>query len=140
MVREQLARFRGREIKTLGDDFLATFDGPARAVRCACSIVESLYSLGIDVRVGLHTGEVELKDDDVGGIAVNPPALPALQDRDRPRCQARLGTSLRDRGCALKIEVLTLSRVLARRTASLCRTRLSAVVSKSEDSLRERRP
>ncbi|WP_064737379.1 adenylate/guanylate cyclase domain-containing protein [Bradyrhizobium sp. Ai1a-2] len=71
MVREQLARFRGREIKTLGDGFLATFDGPARAVRCASSIVESLHSLGIDVRVGLHTGEIELKDDDVGGIAVN---------------------------------------------------------------------
>jgi class 3 adenylate cyclase len=71
MVREQLTRFRGREIKTLGDGFLATFDGPARAVRCASSIVESVYSLGIDVRIGLHTGEVELKDDDIGGIAVN---------------------------------------------------------------------
>lgn len=71
MVREQLTRFRGREIKTLGDGFLATFDGPARAVRCASSIVESVYSLGIDVRIGLHTGEVELKDNDIGGIAVN---------------------------------------------------------------------
>lgn len=70
-VREQLTRFRGREIKNLGDGFLATFEGPARAVRCASSIVESVYSLGIDVRVGLHTGEVELKDDDIGGIAVN---------------------------------------------------------------------
>jgi class 3 adenylate cyclase len=71
MVREQLARFRGREIKSLGDGFLVTFEGPARAVRCASSIVESVYSLGIDVRIGLHTGEVELKDDDIGGIAVN---------------------------------------------------------------------
>jgi class 3 adenylate cyclase len=71
MVREQLTRFRGREIKNLGDGFLATFEGPARAVRCASSIVESVYSLGIDVRVGLHTGEVELKGDDIGGIAVN---------------------------------------------------------------------
>jgi class 3 adenylate cyclase len=71
IVREQLTRFRGREIKNLGDGFLATFEGPARAVRCASSIVESVYSLGIDVRVGLHTGEVELKGDDIGGIAVN---------------------------------------------------------------------
>ena len=70
-VREQLARFRGREIKNLGDGFLATFEGPARAVRCASSIVKSVYSLGIDVRIGLHTGEVELKHDDIGGIAVN---------------------------------------------------------------------
>ena len=71
LVREQLARFRGCEIKNLGDGFLATFDGPARAVRCASSIVESVYSLGIDVRIGIHTGEVELKGDDIGGIAVN---------------------------------------------------------------------
>jgi class 3 adenylate cyclase len=71
MVREQLARFRGQEIKNLGDGFLATFDGPARTVRCAGSIVESVYSLGVDVRVGLHTGEVELKDGDIGGIAAN---------------------------------------------------------------------
>jgi class 3 adenylate cyclase len=71
MVREQLARFRGHEIKNLGDGFLATFDGPARAVRCASSIVESVYSLGIDVRIGIHTGEVELRGDDIGGIAVN---------------------------------------------------------------------
>src|SRR5262249_25497749 len=69
MVREQLTRFRGCAIKTLGDGFLATFDGPARAVRCASSIVESVYSLGIDVRIGIHTGEVELKGDDIGGIA-----------------------------------------------------------------------
>jgi class 3 adenylate cyclase len=71
IVREQLTRFRGCAIKNLGDGFLATFDGPARAVRCASSIVESVYSLGIDVRIGIHTGEVELKDDDIGGIAVN---------------------------------------------------------------------
>jgi class 3 adenylate cyclase len=71
LVREQLSRFRGHEIKNLGDGFLATFDGPARAVRCASSIVESVYSLGVDVRIGLHTGEVELKKGDIGGIAVN---------------------------------------------------------------------
>jgi class 3 adenylate cyclase len=70
-VRQQLARFRGQEVKNLGDGFLATFDGPARAVRCAASICESMRPLGIAVRSGLHTGEVELKRDDVAGIAVH---------------------------------------------------------------------
>jgi class 3 adenylate cyclase len=70
-VRQQLARFRGQEVKNLGDGFLATFDGPARAVRCAASICESVQPLGIAVRSGLHTGEVELKRDDVAGIAVH---------------------------------------------------------------------
>ena len=70
-VREQLARFRGQEVKNLGDGFMATFDGPARAVRCAASICESILPLGIAVRSGLHTGEVELKRDDVAGIAVH---------------------------------------------------------------------
>lgn len=70
-VRQQLDRFRGQEVKNLGDGFLATFDGPARAVRCASSICELVRSLGIAVRSGLHTGEVELKHDDVAGIAVH---------------------------------------------------------------------
>jgi class 3 adenylate cyclase len=70
-VRQQLARFRGQEVKNLGDGFMATFDGPARAVRCAASICESIRPLGIAVRSGLHTGEVELKRDDVAGIAVH---------------------------------------------------------------------
>jgi class 3 adenylate cyclase len=70
LVRSQLGRFRGREVKTLGDGFLATFDGPARAVRCAQAIVQGVADLGIEVRAGLHTGEVELDDDDVSGIAV----------------------------------------------------------------------
>ena len=70
-VRQQLARFRGQEVKNLGDGFLATFDGPARAVRCAASICEAVRPLGIAVRSGLHTGEVELKRDDVAGIAVH---------------------------------------------------------------------
>ena len=60
VVREQLVRFRGREIKSLGDGFLATFDGPARAVRCATNIAGAMRPLGIDVRAGLHTGEIEL--------------------------------------------------------------------------------
>ena len=65
-----LARYRGREVKTMGDGFLATFDGPARAVRCAQSIVNGVRSLGVDVRAGLHTGEVELDGVDVAGIGV----------------------------------------------------------------------
>jgi class 3 adenylate cyclase/pimeloyl-ACP methyl ester carboxylesterase len=71
IVRRQLALHEGREVKTLGDGFLATFDGPARAIRCATSIREELRSIGIDVRVGIHTGEVELLDRDVSGMAVN---------------------------------------------------------------------
>jgi class 3 adenylate cyclase len=71
IVRQQLSRFRGREIKHTGDGFLATFDGPARAVRCATAIADTMQPLGIAVRGGLHTGEIELKGDDIGGIAVN---------------------------------------------------------------------
>jgi class 3 adenylate cyclase len=70
-VRYELDRFRGRAIKQTGDGFLATFDGPARAVRCASAIVEAVRPLGIEVRAGLHTGECELLGDDVGGIAVH---------------------------------------------------------------------
>jgi pimeloyl-ACP methyl ester carboxylesterase len=70
-VRRELARFRGREIDTAGDGFLATFDGPARAIRSACAITEAVRLLGLDVRAGLHTGECELMDDKVGGIAVH---------------------------------------------------------------------
>jgi class 3 adenylate cyclase len=71
MIRRNLARFRGQEVKTTGDGFLATFDGPARGVRCACAIAEEIKSIGIDIRAGLHTGECEIMDDDVGGIAVH---------------------------------------------------------------------
>ena len=70
-VRAELARFRGREVKTAGDGFLATFDGPARAIRCACAVRDAVRSLGIEIRAGLHTGECELMGDDVGGIAVH---------------------------------------------------------------------
>jgi class 3 adenylate cyclase len=70
LVRANLARFRGREIKTMGDGFLATFDGPARGVRCAEAIVAGVKPLGIEIRAGLHTGECEILGDDVGGIAV----------------------------------------------------------------------
>ena len=71
IVRQQLTRFRGQEVKNLGDGFMATFDGPARAVRCAASISGSMRPFGIAVRAGLHTGEIELKRDDVAGIAVH---------------------------------------------------------------------
>ena len=71
LVRGELTRFRGREIDTAGDGFLATFDGPARAVRCACAIVDAVRGLGIEVRAGVHTGEVELIGDRVRGIAVH---------------------------------------------------------------------
>ncbi|MGO9885063.1 MAG: alpha/beta fold hydrolase [Solirubrobacteraceae bacterium] len=71
LVRAGLARWRGNEIKTNGDGFLATFDGPARAVSCAADIVEGVAALGLTVRAGVHTGECELRDDDVKGIAVH---------------------------------------------------------------------
>jgi class 3 adenylate cyclase len=70
-VRQELRRFGGREVKTLGDGLLATFDGPARAVRCGHAIAQATPSLGLEVRVGLHCGEVELIGEDVGGIAVH---------------------------------------------------------------------
>jgi class 3 adenylate cyclase/predicted alpha/beta hydrolase len=71
IVRREIARLRGREVKTTGDGFLATFDGPARGVRCAMAITEGVRSLGIEIRSGVHTGEIELKGNHVGGIAVN---------------------------------------------------------------------
>lgn len=71
LMRRELERHRGRAVKTMGDGFLATFDGPARAIRCACSARDAMRELGIEVRAGLHTGECELIGDDVGGIAVN---------------------------------------------------------------------
>jgi class 3 adenylate cyclase len=71
LLREALARHRGREVKRTGDGFLATFDGPARGIRCAASVTETLGSLGIQVRAGLHTGECEVMGDDLAGLAVH---------------------------------------------------------------------
>lgn len=71
LVRGELARWRGREVDTAGDGFLATFDGPARAIRCACAIRDGLHALGVEIRAGLHTGECEIIDGKVGGIAVH---------------------------------------------------------------------
>jgi pimeloyl-ACP methyl ester carboxylesterase len=71
LVRDRIARFRGREVKATGDGFLATFDGPARGVECARAIVAGVRALGIEVRAGVHTGEVEIRGDDIGGMAVH---------------------------------------------------------------------
>jgi class 3 adenylate cyclase len=71
IARRQLERYRGREIDTAGDGYFATFDGPARAVRCAQTIAKEVSQLGLTVRAGLHTGEVEVVGDKIGGIAVH---------------------------------------------------------------------
>ncbi len=79
LVRQQLALYRGRELDTAGDGFFASFDGPARAIRCARAISDSVHELGIDVRAGLHTGECEAIEGKVGGIAVHIGARVASQ-------------------------------------------------------------
>ena len=71
LLRRELNKFHGREVKTLGDGFLATFDGPARAVRCATSMIEVVRPLDIQVRGGVHTGEIEITGDDIAGISVH---------------------------------------------------------------------
>jgi class 3 adenylate cyclase len=71
VVRQSLERFRGDEVKTMGDGFLATFDGPARGIRCARAVIEDLGPLGVDLRAGLHTGECEAMNGDLGGVAVH---------------------------------------------------------------------
>jgi pimeloyl-ACP methyl ester carboxylesterase len=81
LIRQQLVRFRGRELDTAGDGFFASFDGPARAIRCASSIAEQLRRLGIEIRAGLHTGECEVLEGKVAGIAVSIGARVAAQAR-----------------------------------------------------------
>ena len=71
LVRREISRHRGHEVRTMGDGFLATFDGPARSIRCALAINEGVEALGLQVRAGLHTGEVEMTDNDLSGIAVH---------------------------------------------------------------------
>jgi len=70
-VRDQIRRFRGRVINTTGDGFVASFDGPARAIRCAQAISQAAMKLGIELRIGLHTGECEVRGDNLGGLAVH---------------------------------------------------------------------
>ena len=79
LARSELAHHRGREVKTTGDGLLATFDGPARAIRCASAIRNAVHQLGIEIRAGLHTGEVEVLDQDIGGIAVHTGARVAAE-------------------------------------------------------------
>ncbi|MFN2469631.1 MAG: adenylate/guanylate cyclase domain-containing protein [Gaiellaceae bacterium] len=79
VIRRQLDRFRGRELDTAGDGFFASFDGPARAIRCARAITESVHELGLEVRAGLHTGECEIVGDKIGGVAVHIGARVAAQ-------------------------------------------------------------
>jgi pimeloyl-ACP methyl ester carboxylesterase len=71
LIRQQLVRYRGRELDTAGDGFFACFDGPARAIRCACAVSDASHTLGVAVRIGLHTGECELVNGKLGGIAVH---------------------------------------------------------------------
>jgi len=71
LIRRELHRFRGREVDTAGDSFFVTFDGPARAIRCACAIRDTVASLGITIRAGLHTGECGVMGDKISGIAVH---------------------------------------------------------------------
>lgn len=79
LVRRELARHRGHEIDTAGDGFFASFDGPARAIRCARAVVESSQELGLQLRAGIHTGECEMVDGKLGGIAVHIGARVALE-------------------------------------------------------------
>jgi class 3 adenylate cyclase len=79
LIRRELVRFRGTEMDVAGDGFFARFDGPARAIRCACAIAESVRELGLEIRAGLHTGECEVVDGKVGGIAVHVGARVAEQ-------------------------------------------------------------
>jgi class 3 adenylate cyclase len=71
LVRREVERFRGRAVKSTGDGFLATFDGPARAIHCACAIRDDVHRIGLEIRAGLHCGEIELHDEDVAGISVH---------------------------------------------------------------------
>src|SRR5581483_3869401 len=81
LVRRELLRFRGRELDTAGDGFLAAFDGPARAIRCACAILAQVGELGLELRAGLHTGECELVDGKLAGIALHTGARVAAEAR-----------------------------------------------------------
>ena len=109
IVRREIDRFRGREIKTLGDGFLVTFDGPARAVGCGSEITAALRSVNLDVRSGVHTGEVDIKGEDIGGIAVNIAArIAALADSG----QVMVSRTVRDlvAGSNIRFEDLALAR------------------------------
>ena len=126
-VRRQLDRFHGREVNTTGDGFLAWFDGPARAIRCATAIRDVLRGLGLEVRAGVHTGEVELRDDDISGIAVHVAARVAARP-GRARCSSRASslTWSPGRASALPLAASTPSRV-CRASGRCSRSRVDAV-------------
>jgi class 3 adenylate cyclase len=93
VVRAQLTRFRGREVNTSGDGFLAMFDGPQRAIRCAMAIRDAVQALGIEVRAGLHTGECESAVMTLAGSpCTSEHASAPWQDRTRCSCRARCAT------------------------------------------------
>jgi class 3 adenylate cyclase len=93
LFRRALERHRGREIKHTGDGFMATFDGPARAIRCAASLSEAMGTLGLEVRAGLHTGELEVMNGDLGGLAVHIAAR--VMERAGP-CEVLVSSTVRD--------------------------------------------
>ena len=93
LFRRALNRHRGREVKHTGDGFMATFDGPARAIRCAASVAEAMSSLGLEVRAGLHTGELEVMNGDIGGLAVHIAAR--VMDRAEP-CEVLVSSTVKD--------------------------------------------
>jgi class 3 adenylate cyclase len=93
LFRRSLERHRGREVKRTGDGFLATFDGPARAIRCAADLADSVASIGLEVRAGLHTGELEVMDGDLGGLAVHIAAR--VMDRAEP-CEVLVSSTVKD--------------------------------------------
>ena len=86
LVREALKRWHGKENDTAGDGFYATFDGPARAIRCAFDVIERLRDLGIETRAGIHTGERQFIEGKPTGLTVTESALASLQEPDHPRC------------------------------------------------------
>jgi class 3 adenylate cyclase len=100
VARVEVGRWQGRLIKTTGDGFLATFDAPTRALRCAFALAESLASLGLDIRVAIHTGEIEMRGADVGGIGVHIAARALSEARHRQVvvtrtvCELATGTNL----------------------------------------------
>ena len=112
LARRQVERFGGRAVKSVGDGLLATFDGPARAVRCAAGIRDDVAQLGIDIRAGLHTGEIEVQPEDVAGLAVHIGArIAALAGpREILAVRARCGISWWDRGSSSTSGASTSSR------------------------------
>jgi class 3 adenylate cyclase len=93
-IRRQLKRFRGNEVNTTGDGFVATFDGPARAVTCACAIRDVARQLGLEVRSGVHTGEIEVCGDDITGVGVHIAARVAAAARPSSVWVSRIVTDL----------------------------------------------